>query len=70
MAVRLLSNSTARGSAARASRRWSTVARTSHHAQHATDEFGVQRGGRFVEEHQLRFHGERACDGDPLLLAS
>ena len=41
-----------------------------HHGQHLADEFGVERRGRLVEQDQLRPHGERAGDGDALLLAA
>ena len=36
--------------------------------QHLTDQFGVERGGRLVEQHQDRPHREGTGDGDPLLL--
>src|SRR5690349_10489258 len=38
--------------------------------QHLADEFGVERRGRLIEQHELRLHGEDAGDGDPLLLAA
>ncbi len=41
-----------------------------HRPQHLADQLGVERGGRLVEEHQLGVHGERARDGDALLLAA
>ncbi len=34
------------------------------------DQLGVQGGGRLVEEHQLRLHGQRAGDRHPLLLTA
>ena len=41
-----------------------------HDAQHFANEFRVQRGGRFVEQQHLRFHRQRAGDGDALLLTA
>ena len=41
-----------------------------HDVEHFADEFGVERGCRLVEQHELRLHGERAGDGDALLLAA
>ena len=34
------------------------------------DEFGIERGGDLVEQHQLRVEHQRAGDGDTLLLAA
>src|ERR1700710_869079 len=34
------------------------------------DEFRVERGGGFIEEHDARLHGQRACNGYALLLAA
>ena len=31
---------------------------------------GIERGGRLVEQHELRVHRQRAGDGDTLLLAA
>ena len=39
-----------------------------HDVQHLADDLGVERGGRLVEEHDLRFHAQRTRDGDALLL--
>src|ERR1700732_925327 len=39
-----------------------------HHIEHAADELGSERGGGFVEQHQLRLERERPRDRDPLLL--
>ncbi len=41
-----------------------------HDGQHLAPQLGIERGGRLVEQHDLRLHGERACDGDALLLAA
>ena len=41
-----------------------------HDGEHLADEFGIERRGRLVEEHQLRPHGEGAGDRDALLLAA
>ena len=41
-----------------------------HHVQHLADELGVERGGRLVEQHELRVHRQRPGDGDALLLAA
>ncbi len=41
-----------------------------HDAQHLAHHFRVQRGGRLVEEHDLRLQGQRTGDGDALLLAA
>ena len=38
--------------------------------ENLTDQFGVERGGRLVEEHDLRIHGERTGNRDTLLLTS
>ena len=38
--------------------------------QHDLAVAGIQRGGRFVADHQRRFVDERAGDGDALLLAA
>ena len=43
---------------------------SAHDDQHLAPELGVERRGRFVEQHHLRRHGERAGDGDALLLAA
>ena len=44
------------------------LAEAGHQVQHALDQFGVQRAGGLVEEHDFRLHGERAGDRDALLL--
>ena len=41
-----------------------------HDVQDLTDELGIERGGRLVEQHQPRLHGQRPSDGDALLLAA
>ena len=41
-----------------------------HHVQDLGDHLGVQGGGRLVEEHDLRLHGEGPRDRHPLLLAA
>ena len=41
-----------------------------HDGEHLADHFRVERGGRFVEQHELRMHGQRAGDRHPLLLAA
>ena len=38
--------------------------------QHLVDHLRVKRGGRLVEEHHLRLHGQGAGDGHALLLAT
>ena len=50
--------------------RHAVVGEPAHHVEHLADELRVERRGRLVEEHQLRLHGERARDRDPLLLAA
>ena len=44
--------------------------KVAHQIEHLADHLGVERGGRLVEEHDLGRHGERAHDGDTLLLAA
>ena len=41
-----------------------------HHVEHLFDHLGVEGGGGLVEEHDFGLHGERAGDGDALLLAA
>src|SRR5712691_5874305 len=41
-----------------------------HDVEHFVDDFGIERAGGLVEEHHLGPHGERARDGDALLLAA
>ena len=41
-----------------------------HGVEHLLDHFRIERGGRLVEQHDLRVHAERARDRDPLLLAA
>jgi len=36
--------------------------------QHFSDQLGIERRSRFVEEHDLGIHGQSAGNGDPLLL--
>ena len=40
------------------------------HLEHLPDQFRVEGGSRFVEEHQFRLHGQGASDRDPLLLSA
>ncbi|MNI07934.1 hypothetical protein D3C73_609540 [compost metagenome] len=41
-----------------------------HGVEHFLDHFRVERRGRFVEQHDLRLHAERAGDRHALLLAA
>ncbi len=41
-----------------------------HDMQGLINQFGIQRAGRLVVEHDLRLHGERPRDGRTLLLAA
>jgi hypothetical protein len=41
-----------------------------HRVEHFADHLGIERGGRLVEEHHLRLHGQRAGDRDALLLTA
>ena len=41
-----------------------------HNVQHLADHFGVERGGRLVEEHHVRLHRKRAHYRNTLLLAA
>lgn len=41
-----------------------------HDVQDLVDHLRIESGGRFIEEHDLRLHRERAGDGDALLLAT
>ena len=41
-----------------------------HHPQHLLGQLRVECRGHLVEQHHLGPHGERAGDGDPLLLAA
>ena len=41
-----------------------------HDAGDLTDQFGIERRGGLVEEHDRRVHGQSAGDGDTLLLAA
>ena len=43
---------------------------THHGVEHLLDHFRVERGGRLVEQHDLRVHAERARDRHALLLAA
>ena len=45
-------------------------ARLAHGLEHLADQFRIERGGHLVEQHDVRVHGERAGDGDALLLAA
>src|SRR5690606_42153534 len=46
------------------------VGQIAHHLQNVVADLGVQRRGRFIEQHDLRVLGERSRDGDALLLAA
>ena len=48
--------------------RHAVLGKVAHQIEHLADHLGVERGGRLVEEHDLGRHGERAHDGDTLLL--
>ena len=39
-----------------------------HYVEHLANHFRVERAGRLVEQHHIRVHGQRAHDGDALLL--
>ena len=41
-----------------------------HYVQYLNDHFGVKGGGRFIEQHRLRFHGKCQHDCNSLLLAT
>ena len=41
-----------------------------HDLEHLVDHLRIQRGGRLVEKHDLRLHGQGAGDGHALLLAA
>ena len=41
-----------------------------HHIENLLDHLRVEGGGRLVEEHYLRVHGQRARDCDALLLTA
>ncbi len=38
------------------------------HREHFADQFGIERGGRLIEQHQPRRNRQRAGDRHPLLL--
>src|SRR5229473_837113 len=48
--------------------RHSAAGKLLHDREHLSDQFGIERTGRFIEQHQHRLHGERARDRHPLLL--
>ena len=50
--------------------RHAVVGQRGHDVEDLVDHLGVERGGRLVEEHHLRVHGQRAGDRHPLLLAA
>ena len=72
------SNTTTRSATRRAKRhlmrhddhRHALVGQALHDVQHFADRFGIERRGRFVEQHHLGLHRQRAGDGDALLLAA
>ena len=41
-----------------------------HRVEHLLDHLGIERGGGFVEQHDVRAHAQCARDGDALLLAA
>ena len=41
-----------------------------HHLEHFMAQLRVERGGRFIKQHHLRLHRQRAGDGHTLLLAA
>ncbi|EIM76514.1 6-pyruvoyl-tetrahydropterin synthase [Nitratireductor aquibiodomus RA22] len=41
-----------------------------HQIENAADHFGIERRGGFIEQHDLRMHRQRSCDGDALLLSA
>ena len=41
-----------------------------HNVEHFADHFRIERGRRFVEQHDVGLHGEGAGNGDALLLAA
>jgi hypothetical protein len=51
-------------------RKASSCRRQAHNSEHFADQFGIERGGWFVEQHQARRNSERTCDRDALLLAA
>ena len=46
------------------------LAEIGHQIEHTLDQLRVERARNLVEENDLRFHGERAGNGDTLLLAA
>ena len=46
------------------------VSKLLHNIQYLAHHFGVQRGGRLVEQHDLRLHSQRPDDGHTLLLTA
>ena len=46
------------------------VGQALHDAQHLADRLGIERRGRFVEQHDVGLHRQCAGDGDALLLAA
>ncbi len=50
--------------------RHALIGERTHHIEHLTHEFGVERARRLVEQHDLGFHRKRARNGDALLLAA
>ncbi|CAM5237586.1 hypothetical protein SALBM311S_11569 [Streptomyces alboniger] len=50
--------------------RHAVLGQAAHDVEDLADELGVEGGGGLVEEHQLRFHRQRAGDGDTLLLTT
>ncbi len=50
--------------------RHAAAGKVHHDVEDLVDHFRVQRGGRLVEQHDLRVHGQRPGDRDALLLAT
>src|ERR1035437_3355857 len=48
----------------------SILRQTDHHIQHFIDHFGIERRGRFIEQHRNRIHRQRPCNRDALLLTA
>ena len=46
------------------------LGQSAHRLEHLADQFGIERRGDLVEEHDARLHGERARDRGALLLAA
>lgn len=49
--------------------RHSVARETAHHVGDFPDKFGIERRGRFIEEHDAGLDGKRPGNGDALLLS-